>query len=209
VPGGEGSFIYGRALGTTPKEAAARVTAAVAGEQSAGAADHLSVASTLKHFPGHGAAEGDSHIGVPSTALSLADWRDGPAEPFEAGIDAGAELLMFGHLSYTSVDPEPASLSPEWHRIAREELGFEGAIVSDDLGMLVSSGVPEYGDISKLLVRTLASGTDLALVIQGVDAGQLPAVVDAVSAAVGSGELPGTRLRDAAVRVAELRLSLA
>lgn len=214
VPSGPSSFIYGRALGTTPGSAAKRVAAAVDGEQlvaeQGGSGQRRGmVASTLKHFPGHGAAEGDSHTGVPSTSLSLADWRRSHAKPFEAGIAAGAELLMFGHLAYTSVDAKPASLSRRWHRIARDELGFTGVIVSDDLGMLLSSGVPAYADITKVVVKSLAAGTDLALVIQGVDPASMPGIVDGVAAAVKSGALPQSRLDEAATRVAELRLRIA
>ncbi|MBN9612466.1 MAG: glycoside hydrolase family 3 protein, partial [Actinobacteria bacterium] len=103
VPSGPNSFIYGRALGTTPGASAKRVAAAVDGEQlvaeqHGSGQRHGMVASTLKHFPGHGAAEGDSHVGVPSTSISFAEWQQTHAKPFEAGIAAGAELLMFGHL---------------------------------------------------------------------------------------------------------------
>lgn len=202
VPSGEGSFIYGRALGTTPDDAAARVRAAVEGTRRNGPA----VASTLKHFPGHGAAEGDSHFGVPGTDLDRAGWAKTHALPFEAGIDAGAELLMFGHLAYVSVDSRPASLSKEWHRIAREDLGFEGVAISDDLGMLLNSGLPEYQDISAIAIAALQAGADVALMVQGVDPAGMPGVIDAVAAAVESGELSDERLREAAVRVAELRL---
>ena len=63
--------------------------------------------STLKHFPGHGAAPGDSHSGIPSTGMSKEEWAATDGVPFQAGIDAGAPLLMFGHLAYTAVDPGP------------------------------------------------------------------------------------------------------
>ncbi len=195
------SFIYWRTLGDTPQAAAERVAAAVGGERGV-------VASTLKHFPGHGATTGDSHFGVPSTGLDRESWAASHALPFAAGIDAGAELLMFGHLSYAAVDPLPASLSPEWHRIAREELGFEGVAVSDDLGMLLDSELPGYQDLAALVTAALAAGADAALVVRGSSPETMPAVIDAVTAAVDSGALPAERLRDAAVRVAELRLRL-
>jgi beta-N-acetylhexosaminidase len=201
VPSWEGSFIYGRAYGTDPAEAAVRVGAAASGERG-------TVLSTIKHFPGHGAAEGDSHYGVPSTDIGLDAWRQSHALPFVAGIDAGAELLMFGHLAYTSIDPLPASLSHEWHRIAREELGFTGIAVSDDLGMLLDSGLPEYQDIAAIMVQSLAAGADLALVIRGVDAQSMPVVLDGMAAAADAGVLPAERLEEAAVRVVELRLEL-
>lgn len=201
VPRSESSFIYGRALGADPAEAASRVAAAVDGE-------HGTVASTLKHFPGHGAAEGDSHFGVRGTDLGLEDWRQGDALPFAAGIDAGAELLMFGHLAYASVDPLPASLSPEWYRIARQDLGFTGVAVTDDLGMLLASGVPEFQDLPALVARALAAGADLALIVQEAEPEGMPALLDAVAAAADAGGIPAERLHDAAVRVAELRLAL-
>ncbi len=140
------SFIAGRVLGGDPQSAADRVAAAVAGERG-------TVLSTLKHFPGHGAAPGDSHASVPTAPLTIDEWRAGPAIPFEAGIDAGAELVMTGHLAYPAVDAAPASLSPEWHRILREELGFDGVIVTDDMLMLQHNGVPEYADPGENAVR--------------------------------------------------------
>lgn len=194
-------FIYWRTLGDTAEEAAPRVAAAVAGEAG-------SVASALKHFPGHGAAAGDSHFGVPQTPLDPESWAASHALPFASGIDAGAELLMFGHLVYSAVDPLPASLSAEWHRIAREDLGFGGVTVSDDLGMLLDSGLPEYQDLSSNVARALAAGADLALIIRGASLDTLPPLIDAVAASIDAGGPSAERLRDAAIRVAELRLRL-
>ncbi|WP_120493530.1 glycoside hydrolase family 3 N-terminal domain-containing protein [Microbacterium phyllosphaerae] len=193
------SFIYGRALGTDPQSSAERVAAATAAQEPV-------VASTLKHFPGHGAAPGDSHHAIPSTAETLDEWRAKDAVPFVAGIDAGASLLMFGHLAYTSVDPAPASLSARWHEIARDELGFDGVIVTDDLGMLQSSGLPEYADPVSNAVTAVAAGNDLVLMIAGSTADTAPEIVAGITAAVDSGALPAERLADAATRVMALRL---
>lgn len=206
------SFIFPRALGTDFAAAAARVPEAVEGEQGSNdisTPPPSRVASTLKHFPGHGAASGDSHLGIPHTEIPLAEWRESHAVPFAAGIDAGAQLLMMGHLAFTSVDPTPASLSPAWHAIARDELEFTGVIVSDDLGMLLDSGVPAYADLVSVTVAALAAGTDLALLVRGGDPQTLGAVIDGISAAVASGSLPAERLREAAIRVVALRLALA
>ncbi len=197
-----GSFIYRRALGTSPEAAAERVAAAVEGEGS-------EAMSTLKHFPGHGAAPGDSHVGVPFTPMSKAEWSSADGLPFQAGIDAGAPLLMFGHLAYTAVDPAPATLSAEWHRIAREELGFEGVAVTDDLGMLQASGVPAYADPVANAVGALAAGNDMVLAVLFSTADTAPRMVDGIVAAVESGALPAERLDEAAERVAALRLRLA
>lgn len=196
------SFIYRRALGTSPDSAAERVAAAVAGEGRV-------AYSTLKHFPGHGAAPGDSHQGIPSTAMTLADWQRTAGRPFAEGIDAGAPLLMYGHLAYTSVDAAPASLSAEWHRIAREELGFDGVGVTDDLGMLQGSGLPQYADPVANAVTALVAGNDLVLAVMFSTPDTAPRLVDGIVAAVEAGVLAPERLAEAAQRVARLRLSLA
>ena len=132
VTGDPDSFIFDRSMSSTPGDAASRVAEAVAGEQG-------EVLSTLKHFPGHGVAPGDSHSSIPSTGMSLDDWRAGHEEPFAAGIDAGAEFVMFGHLQFDAVDPAPATLSPMWHEMLRDELGFDGIAITDDLNMLRST----------------------------------------------------------------------
>lgn len=202
VPDGLGSFIASRALGMDPDSATMRVRAAVQGEQGI-------VLSTLKHFPGHGAAPGDSHHSIPTTDLPLEQWRASDAKPFAAGIEAGAELLMFGHLAYTSVDAAPASLSSSWHEIARTELGFDGVMITDDLGMLTSSGVPAYADPVKNAVDALNAGNDMVLMIAGATSATAPAMVEGIVAAVGDGRLPATRLKDAAEHVMTLRMLLA
>lgn len=197
-----GTFIYGRALGTDPASAADRVAAATAAQEQF-------VASTLKHFPGHGAAPGDSHSAIPSTSMGLQEWRSTEAGPFAAGIDAGASLLMYGHLAYTAVDALPASLSPKWHEIARDELGFDGVAVTDDLGMLLSSGNPAYADPVANGVAAIAAGNDLVLMIAGSDAQTAEKMVAGIAAAVDAGTLPKERLEEAATRVLTLRTQLA
>ncbi|WP_240658788.1 glycoside hydrolase family 3 N-terminal domain-containing protein [Microbacterium sp. CPCC 204701] len=196
------SFIYRRALGTTPASAAERVAAAVRGEG-------ITAASTLKHFPGHGAAPGDSHSSIPSTSMSFDDWRANDAQPFAAGIDAGAPLLMYGHLAYTSVDPAPASLSAEWHRIARDDLGFEGVAITDDLGMLQGSGLAQYTDPVANAVASIAAGNDMVLTVVGSTPETALRTAEGIAAAVEAGSLPADRLREAAERVMALRLEFA
>ncbi len=195
-----GSFIYGRALGPDPQSSAERVAAATRAQEQV-------LATTLKHFPGHGAAPGDSHHAIPSTSKSLDEWRASDAVPFIAGTDAGASLLMFGHLAYTAVDTAPASLSPRWHEIARDELGFDGVIVTDDLGMLQSSGIPEYADPVANAVTAIGAGSDLLLMIAGSTPDTAMQMAQGIANAVDAGALPAERLADAATRVMALRLA--
>ncbi len=199
LPRDDASFIFSRAYGTDPEEVAGAVRGAVDGEQGR-------VLSTLKHFPGHGAAEGDSHSSIPTTEMPLDEWRSADAVPFEAGIDAGAELVMMGHLRFTAVDERPASLSPEWYRVLREDLGFDGVAVTDDLGMLLSSGDPAYEDAAGNAVEALRAGADLVLMIAGSTPESQAATVDRIAAAARNGELPEGRLAEAAQRVLALRL---
>lgn len=189
------SFIFSRTLGDDAASAAPRVAAAVAGEQGV-------VFSTLKHFPGHGSVAGDSHSSIPTTAMSRDEWRATQAPPFAAGIDAGAEFVMLGHLRYSAVDPAPASVSATWVSILRDELGFDGVIVTDDMTMLQNSGEAAYADPVANAVAAIGAGVTLLLYVGPVDVG---AVVAAVAAAVRDGRIPQATIDDAASRLLELR----
>lgn len=195
------SFIADRVLGTEPGGASARVAASVAGERGM-------VLSTLKHFPGHGETEADSHRAVPATPVTKADWAVRDAPSFRAGIGAGAELVMFGHLAYTQVDAAPASLSPAWHRILTDELGFRGVSITDDLRMLQDTGLPQYQDPGENAVQAFAAGNTMVLDVlpAGGDPG---ALIDAVVAAVQRGRIPAAQIDADALKVLELRRSLA
>lgn len=195
------SFIADRVLGTDPAAASARVAASVTGERG-------TVLSTLKHFPGHGESEADSHHAVPSTGVTKDEWSVRDAPSFRAGIDAGAELVMFGHLAYTSVDAAPASLSPAWHRILADELGFHGVSITDDLRMLQDTGLPQYQDAGENAVQAIAAGNTMVLDVipAGADPG---ALIDAVVAAVQQGRIPPAQIDADALKLLELRRSLA
>jgi len=192
------SFIYERSMGATPADAAARVSAAVSGELG-------EVLSTLKHFPGHGVSPGDSHSSIPTTALSLEDWRAQHALPFEAGIEAGAEFVMFGHLQFDAIDGLPATLSPTWHELLRDQLGFDGIIITDDMNMLENSGRPEYANQAQNAVAAVAAGNTMLLYVQGVD---IPTVVAAIRDAVLVGTIDRSVIDDAARRLLVLRRTL-
>ena len=199
------SFIYDRVLGTDAATGGTRVAAAVAGEQGR-------VLSTLKHFPGHGATGEDSHHGIPTTTLSRADWRARVAPPFRAGIAAGAEVVMFGHLAYTSVDHRPASLSPEWHAILRGELEFDGVAITDDMLMLQHSGLPQYADPVENAIAALAAGNTMLLYVLPADpaaAGvDIPRMITGIAAAVDAGRIPLATIDDDVRRLLVLRRTL-
>ncbi|HTJ73331.1 MAG TPA: glycoside hydrolase family 3 N-terminal domain-containing protein [Verrucomicrobiae bacterium] len=191
------SFIYDRVLGTTPASASVRVAAAV--EASKGR-----TLTTLKHFPGHGETEADSHHTVPTAPLAYADWlvRDEP--PFKAGIDAGADVVMMGHLRYSSVDSLPASLSKKWHDILRHDLGFKGAIITDAMGMLPASGDKSFADPVKTAVAALNAGNTMLLYV--INPAKTPAVlIDGIVAAAERGDIRESVITDDAKAALELR----
>ena len=192
------SFIFDRSMGGTGADAAARVAEAVVGESG-------KVWSTLKHFPGHGVSPGDSHSSIPTTGMTLDEWRGSHALPFIAGIDAGAELVMFGHLEFDSVDPRPATLSPLWHNLLRDELGFDGLIITDDMSMLQRSGRPELADQATNAVAAIAAGNTILLYVGGIDVAGITA---AVRNAVQAGTLDESMIDDAAHRLLVARRTL-
>jgi beta-N-acetylhexosaminidase len=192
------SFMFSRVLGGDAAASSPRVAAAVTGESGR-------VFSTLKHFPGHGETTGDSHSSVPRSDVDLSAWRVRDAPPFQAGMDAGAELVMFGHLAYTPVDPQPASLSETWHTVLRDELGFAGVTITDDMGMLEATGLPEYANADENAIRAVAAGNDLLLY---VTPGDVDATIAAVVGAVETGRIDPAIIDDAVTRDLGLRREL-
>ena len=123
------SFMTGRAFGNDPVVVAQDVAAYLAGVDGTG------VLHGVKHFPGHGRVSVDSHEALPVLDVDAATWWEEDALPFRVAVEAGVPMVMLGHLAVPSWDELPASLSPEAVRVLREDLGFTGVIVSDDLGM--------------------------------------------------------------------------
>jgi beta-N-acetylhexosaminidase len=192
------SFIFERSMGSTASDAAARVSEAVEGERG-------EVLSTLKHFPGHGVSGQDSHSGIPATGMSIDEWRAGHAPPFESGIAAGAELVMFGHLQFDAVEPVPASLSSVWHAVLRDDLHFDGITITDDMNMLERSGDAQYANQTQNAVRAVLAGNTMLLYVGAVD---VPALVTAVREAVLAGTIPVGLVDDAARKLLVLRRTL-
>ena len=113
------------------------------------------------------------------------------------GIDADVELVMTGHLAYPAVDAAPASLSAEWHRILREELGFDGVVVTDDMLMLQHNELPEYADPGENAVRAVAAGSDLLLYVLPADPSEFGISVDGLVASIADSVAPGRIPRSA------------
>ena len=152
----------------------------------------------LKHFPGHGSVTADSHVGLPVQPAGIHQLAARDLVPFAAAVDAGAPVVMMGHLDVVQLDPGvPSSLSPAAYRLLRENLGFDGVAVTDALDM----GAVPVGTPGEEVARALAAGADLVLKPRDVGAAHA-----AVVAAVQTGALPRERLEEAATRVVALQL---
>lgn len=116
------------------------------------------MAATAKHFPGHGAVVADSHLALPVDRRELADLQDDIA-PYRLLITNGLAAVMAAHVVYPAVDALPASLSVRWiQEILRGELGFQGAVFSDDLSMGAAASA---GDLATRARLALAAGCDM------------------------------------------------
>ena len=147
-----------RSFGEDPALVAQLATAYIRGLQSAG------VLATLKHFPGHGDTDVDSHLGLPIIKHPRERLDSVELPPFRAGIAAGAEAVMTGHIEMPAFDPAPdtpTTLSqPIVTGILRKELAFRGLIYTDSMSM---QGVTNTHAPGEAAVRAIAAGNDVVL----------------------------------------------
>jgi len=186
-----------RSPGSNPRRVAAHVSAVVTGLARAG------VASTLKHFPGHGSTVVDSHLGLPLLRCGREEWESGEAIPFCAGLRAGADSVMIGHLVVPALDPSgvPATYSrPIVTGLLRDVLGFDGLAVTDALDM---AGARLAEGPGEACVAALAAGVDQILMTPDPEG-----CIEAVIRAVEEGRLNRDQLLASARRVLTLKARL-
>ncbi|MDQ1008367.1 beta-N-acetylhexosaminidase [Streptomyces sp. V4I23] len=187
-----------RSFGAGTELAARHTVAYIEGLQSAG------VAACTKHFPGHGDTNVDSHHALPRIDVDLATVHARELVPFRAAIAAGSKAVMSAHILLPALDPDrPATLSPQiLTGLLREELGYQGLIVTDGMEMQAISST--YG-IERGSVLAIAAGADAICVGGGLaDEETVLRLRDALVTAVRDGDLPEERLADAAARVRAL-----
>lgn len=187
-----------RSFGADPHLVARHTAAYVEGLQAAG------VAACTKHFPGHGDTAVDSHHALPRIDVDLETLHARELVPFRAAIAAGSRSVMSAHILLPALDPHrPATLSPQiLTGLLREELGYDGLIVTDAVEMQAIAST--YG-IERGSVLAIAAGADALCVGGGLDDDStVLRLRDALVAAVRAGELPEERLADAAARVRAL-----
>jgi beta-N-acetylhexosaminidase len=191
----DGRSVMGSRTYSPDRDVAARmVTATVKGYLQAG------VIPVVKHFPGLGSVSGDSHHALPEQGKSLAQLRRTDLVTFTAAIDAGAPVVMTGHVAVDAVEPGmPGSISAGVVTgLLRDTLGFDGVAVTDSQGMGPINGPYNSAEGA---VRSILAGDDLVL-----NSPYPGRARRALVKAVRSGRLPTARLDEAAARVLALRL---
>ena len=190
-----GDFIYNRAFGRDAAATADYVSAVTAQMAADG------MGSVLKHFPGYG-NNAETHTGIAVDDRPYEDFVNGDFLPFLAGMEAGGSTtaVLVSHNIVECMDAElPASLSPNVHRILREELDFDGVVMTDDLAM---DAVAAYAEDGAVAVMALEAGNDLVLTTDYRT--QIPKVKEAVE----NGELDESVIDTACRRVLQWKQAL-
>lgn len=186
-------FIYNRTLGQDAAHTAGYVDMVVGVMKKEG------IGCVLKHFPGYG-NNLDTHTGIAYDYRPLETFESSDFLPFQAGIQAGAGCVLVSHNIVSAMDSvNPASLSPEVHRILREKLGFQGVILTDDLSM---DAIRMYTEGENAAVQAVAAGNDMLIVSDY--SRQIPAVLQAVQ----DGRLDESLIDGAVVHVLCWKISL-
>jgi len=173
-------------------ETAELVAAAVRGFSDGG------VYCSVKHFPGHGDTAEDSHYGTAVSAKTLAELEQNEYLAFKKGIKAGADMVMMGHITMTSVDQLPASVSKTMITDElRGKLGYDGVVITDSLAM---GAVTEMYESGELAVKIVDAGADMLLMPQ-----DMKAAVEALEKAVEDGTITEERINESIRRILILK----
>lgn len=185
-----------RAYGTNPE----RVSDI--GLEVANGIRNSSIIPAVKHFPGHGDTSTDSHLELPIIDKSLEELRNFELIPFEDAIENNIEMIMMAHILLPSLDKDyPATLSKKIvHDLLRDEMGYEGVIVSDDMTM---GAIVNNFTLEDACIDFLKAGGDILLVCHGEDNPRI--VFDKIIDAVEIGELSMEEIDEKVYRILELK----
>ena len=194
-----------RSFGEFTERVSACVQAAVKGATGAG------VVTSVKHFPGHGATNGDTHRVIPTVDRSLEELMRMDLVPFKAGIDAGVPIVMTSHILFPQIDPDnPATLSSKiLNDVLRDKLGFKGVILSDSMNM---GAIRRVYDAAESTLLALKAGVDCLMLAEehydyntgGYLEKQLCSL-ELITHAIESGELPESDVDQKLMRILDLK----
>lgn len=183
-----------RSAGDDHKAAAEVVAQAATGYHLGG------VASSAKHFPGHGRLHVDSHESLPVSKKSIKELEDTDLLPFKSAVKAGIPMVMMGHIGLPDAKTTPATLNEKAYKSLRDTLDFDGVIITDALNMKAVNQDQAGGET----VKALSAGADLALMPPDSAAAQ-----QAVAKAMKDGDLKKADLQKKAERVVAMQLATA
>jgi beta-N-acetylhexosaminidase len=191
----ENPIINTRSFGEDPQEVSTMVTAYIRGSHEGG------MLTTLKHFPGHGDTDTDSHLNLARVNAPLERLNAVELPPFKAGIQAGSDAVMIAHVAFPALEPDPTKIATTSRQVVsgllREQLGFKGVIVSDAMEMKGLTKVYPEGNgnaAGRAAVDTVKAGQDLLELPSDLDG-----TFNGLLQAVKSGEISRTQI-DASVR---------
>lgn len=193
VPYSRSDYIYGRAFSTDPEAVSEYITNVVT------TMNENNFLSCVKHFPGYG-NNTNTHTGFSVDTRSWETFEERDLLPFKAAVEADVPFIMVAHNIIDDFDEGvPASLSKKLHNYIREDMGFEGIIVCDGLGM---SGVREYvgGDKGEVAVQAVMAGNDM---ICATDVG---IQARAIAAAVENGRIKLSQIEDSVARILMIKI---
>ncbi len=186
-------FIYARAFGQDAAATSEYVRTVV--EQM----DADGMGMVLKHFPGYG-SNADTHTGIAQDNRPIEQFHSSDFLPFAAGIESGAQAVLVCHNIVSCMDDTlPASLSPAVHEILRDELGFDGVVMTDDL---VMEAITDYTGDANAAVLAVQAGNDMLI------SSDFVTQYNAVLSAVQSGAISADTIRIAAERVIRWKIEL-
>jgi len=160
-----------------------------------------SIACSLKHFPGHGNTREDSHYSTAYVNRSLDELRDNELKPFAAGIAAGADMVMTGHLIVPEICELPATLSKVLITdVLRDELGFDGVVITDSLAM---DAISRQFGAEFVAITAINAGVDILLMPINVDK-----TISALIAAVESGDILESLIDESVSRIIRLKITI-
>ena len=187
----DNTVIGDRSFGNDPAVVSQMVASEVQGLEENG------VSACLKHFPGHGDTAGDSHDGQVETDRTLEQMQTVEFLPFSAGIEAGADMVMVGHISapgLTDGDKVPASMNEKIiTEILRGQLGYNGIVITDAMNM---SAISQYYTADEAAIRALKAGADMILMPE-----DFVTAYEGVIAAVQNGTIDEDRINDYLTRI--------
>lgn len=193
----ENTVVKKRSFGSDP-QVVSDMSLAVA----QGLAQHQ-IHSVYKHFPGHGATEGDTHKGYAYTNKTLDELKQSELVPFAHAIENGAEFIMAAHISVPNItnDDTPTSLSKTMITdVLREQMGYDGIVVTDAMNM---GAVTEQYTSAQAAVKALQAGADIILMPENFQEAY-QGVLDAVK----SGELTEQQIDTAVTRIVKVKVNM-